>query len=116
MSGMTPFPLIAGAANPGHRLPLARVEKTSASSSLHNGEAPEEQHRQAEPRESSRPALSRSGTTTAPRWNAPRWSAPFVAQILGQVLAHPAPDAVSARAAYARAKRLQGGQNFDQNV
>jgi hypothetical protein len=115
MSGMTSFPLIAGAAIPGPRLPLARVEKASASSGLHNGQGPEEEHRQAETREGSRPALSRSGTEAAPCWNGPRWSAPFVAQILGQVLAQPAPDAASARAAYRRAKRLQG-QNFDQNV
>ena len=115
MSGMTPFPLIGGAALPGPRLPLVRVEKASASNGLHNGQAPEEEHRQAETREGSRPTVSRSGTGAAPRWNGPRWSAPFVAQILGQVLAQPAPDAASARAAYARAKRLQG-RNFDRNV
>ena len=116
MSGMTPFPLIGGAALPGPRLPLVRVEKASASNGLHNGQAPEDEHRQSEAREASRPVLSHSGTATAPRWNAPRWSAPFVAQILGQVLARPAPDTASARAAYARAKGLNGGQKFDQNV
>lgn len=116
MSGMTPFSPINGAAGPGPRLPLARVEKTSASSSLHNGQGPEEEHRQAETREAPRPALSHPGTGAAPRWNAPRWSAPFVAQILGQVLARSAPDTASARAAYARAKGLTGGWKFDQNV
>ena len=116
MSGMTPFPPVGGATAQSARLPLARVEKSSASSGLHNGQAPEEEHRQARTHEVPRPALSHSGTAAAPRWNAPRWSAPFVAQILGQVLARPAPDAASARAAYARAKGLNGGLKFDQNV
>ena len=113
---MTPFPPITGAATPGARLLLTRVEKSSASSSLHNGQAPDEEHRESEPRQIPRQALSRSGTAAAPRWNGSRWSAAFVAQILGQVLAQQAPDAASARAAYARAKRLHGGQKFDQSV
>ena len=116
MSGITHFPQIVGAAIPGARLLLARVEKSSASSSLHNGQGPEEEPRQSEPRHLPREALSRSGTAAAPRWNGSRWSAPFVAQVLGQVLAQQAPDAASARAAYARAKRLNGGQKFDQSV
>jgi hypothetical protein len=116
MSGMTPFPLVPGAAIPAVRLPLARVEKTSASSSLHNGQGPEQEPRHNAASEIPRQTLSRSGTAAAPRWNGSRWSAPFVAQILGQVLAHAAPDVASARAAYARAKRLHGGQKFDQSV
>lgn len=46
--------------------------------------------------------MSRSGTNDVPNWHGNPLYSPFVAQILGQILAKDAPDAVTAYAAYRR--------------
>ena len=113
MSGMTSLPPIAGLAA---RPPLARVEKASESSSLHNDAPTDEERRESASRQTRRPSESHSGTGAASRWNGPRWSAPFVAQILGQVISRNAPDTVAAHAAYANTGRMRVGVGFDRQA
>jgi hypothetical protein len=116
MSGITSFTPVAGAAASGSRLPLTRVEKASESSGLQDDTPTDEERRENASRRPHEPRLSHSGTGGASRWNGPKWSAPFVAQILGQVLTHHAPDTASARAAYARRTVVATGIGIDREV
>ncbi|HTW33732.1 MAG TPA: hypothetical protein VMD53_03865 [Rhizomicrobium sp.] len=93
------FP-ISQTALSGVAKPLARIEKPSAGSGLHDGATTREERKQASSQGALRRGLSRSETEDAPRWYGPRLTAPFVAQILGQVLPQSGPDAQSANAAY----------------
>jgi hypothetical protein len=80
--------LSPGIANAGY-VGAGRVEKCAGSGDL-NGEYRDK----PEPRERrmagpDRRGLCRDGTQkTAPLWHGPRLRAPFVAQVIGQVLAH----------------------------
>jgi hypothetical protein len=117
MSDLTAFPIISGAASSASGRSLARVEKPSRSSDLHDDTAGREGPREQTGDRLSPRAVSRSGTDDAPRWHGPRLSAPFAAQILGQVLPNSGPDAASARAAYRKPRAyLPAGFCLDDEV
>ena len=97
--------------------PLARIEKPSAGSGLHDDTAAHEQRRGASAQRAVQQRLSHSGTEDAPRWYGPRLAAPFVAQVLGQVLPHSGPDAYSASVAYKSAPAvLPAGICLDREI
>jgi hypothetical protein len=117
MSDLTSFSVISGAVVPSSARSLARVEKPSSSNSLHNESSAEEGQRERAAGRIAPKRLSRSETDGAPVWYGPRLSSPFVAQILGQVLPHSGPDALTVRAAYRNAPALfPTGICFDNEV
>jgi len=114
---MTTVSTVSQAALSGVAKSLARIEKPSAGSGLHDGAATNEERREASARPALPQRLSHSETEDAPRWYAPRLTAPFVAQVLGQVLPRSGPDAHSASAAYKSAPALlRPGICFDREV
>jgi hypothetical protein len=117
MSGMTNISPVSQAALSGTARSLARIEKPSVSSSLHDGGATYDGRNEASPQRTPPQRLSRSETESAPRWYGPRLAAPFVAQILGQVLPHAEADARSASAAYKSAPAIfRAGICLDREV
>lgn len=114
---MTNLSVVSQAALSGVARSLARIEKSSAGSGLHDDAAAHEQRASNAAQRAPSQRLSRSETEDAPRWYGPRLAAPFVAQILGQVLPGSGPDALSASAAYGHAPaRLPAGLCFDSEV
>jgi len=97
--------------------PLARIEKSSAGSGLHNGATANEERRETTSPRTLPQKLSHSETEDAPRWYGPRLTAPFVAQVLGQVLPRSTSDALTASAAYGPvAIRIPTGICLDREV
>ena len=114
---MTNISPVSQAALSGVAKSLARIEKPSAGSGLHDGAAANEERREASAQRALPQRLSHSETEDAPRWHGPRLTAPFVAQVLGQVLPRSVPDAYSASAAYRSAPTLlRPGICFDREV
>ena len=114
---MTSISPVSQAALSGVAKPLARIEKPSAGSGLHDGAAAYDERRGASAQHTLPQRVSHSETEDAPRWYGPRLTAPFVAQVLGQVLPRSASDALSASAAYRNAPvRIPAGLCFDSEV
>jgi len=97
---MTNLTSVSHAALSSVAKPLARIEKSSAGSGLHNGAAANEERRETASQRALPLSVSQTETEGAPRWYGPRLTAPFVAQVLGQVLPRSTSDALSASAAY----------------
>ena len=114
---MTSISPVSQAALSGVGKSLARIEKPSAGSGLHDGATTNEERHGASAQRALPPRLSHSDTEDAPRWYGSRLTAPFVAQVLGQVLPRSGPDAHSASAAYKSAPALlRPGICFDREI
>lgn len=105
MNCATGIATVGGAAIPNSARTLARVEKPSGGSGLHNEFTAEERAREFAARRSAQHSLSHSETHGTRNWRGPHLSSPFVAQLLGQVLAGDGADSLSAHAAYRKAHR-----------
>jgi hypothetical protein len=117
MSGMTNISPVSHVAPSGVAKSLARIEKPSAGSGLHDGATANEERRGASAQQALPQRLSHSDTEDAPRWYGPRLTAPFVAQVLGQVLPRSNADAYAASAAYRSAPvRVPTGICLDREV
>ena len=93
---------------------IARVEKSSSGSGLHNEFTAEERPREFAAQRTSQRPLSHSETRTASDCRGAPFSSPFVAQLLGQVLGRQEPDRILAGAAYAKTRRvIAAGALFD---
>jgi hypothetical protein len=114
MTGTANFPLVTGAATPISRNAFVRVGKSCNGNGLHNDDAEPQKRRDDFANRNASRTLSHSETVSAPRWYGPRLAAPFVAQILGQVLAHDTPDTLAARAAYQGTAGVPSGILLDQ--
>ncbi len=116
MSGLTNLSSVSQAALSSAKS-LARIEKPSAGSGLHDGAAANEERRGASTQRVLPQSVSQSGTEDASRWYGPRLTAPFVAQVLGQVLPRSNADACAASAAYRSAPvRVPTGICLDREV
>jgi hypothetical protein len=117
MSGMTNISPVSQAALSGVAKSLARIEKPSAGSGLHDGAAANGERRGASAQQAPPQRLSHSETKDAPRWYGQHLTAPFVAQVLGQVLPRSNADAYAASAVYRRAPaRVPAGICLDREV
>jgi hypothetical protein len=117
MSGMTNISQVSQAALSGVAKSLARIEKPSAGSGLHDGAAANEERRGASAQQARTQRLSHYETKDAPRWYGQHLTAPFVAQVLGQVLPRSNADAYAASAAYRSAPaRVPTGICLDREV
>jgi hypothetical protein len=116
MSGLTNLSSVSQAALSSAKS-LARIEKPSAGSGLHDGATANKERRGASAPRTPSQRVSHSDTEDAPRWYGPRLTAPFVAQVLGQVLPHSNADAYAASAAYKSAPTpLRPGICLDREV
>lgn len=114
---MTSISPVSQAALSGVGKSLARIEKPSAGSGLHDDATANEERHGASAQRTLPPRLSHSDTEDAPRWYGSRLTAPFVAQVLGQVLPRSNADAYAASAAYRSAPvRVPAGICIDREI
>jgi hypothetical protein len=116
MTGATIFPIQSGAAVPSLRRLSARVEKICGNNGLRDDYTDNPYRRDGRDNPSPPKTASRIDTGPAPRWYGPRHSSAFAAQILGQVMTQGAPDAASARTAYAGADNGRRGRALDREI
>lgn len=116
MTGAANFPVLSAVAMPIARRPVARAGNTFDSNGLRDNATNEGYRRKEKTLPPPQKIVSQIETDSAPTWHAQRLSSPFVAQVLGQVLTQGAPDAASARAAYAGIALISQGRALDCNV
>lgn len=117
MTGAVGFPVWSTALSPNWRNEVPRVENVRRGKGLKDDAENNDRRRRNRPPESRSLTASRIDTGHAPDRHTPRHSAPFVAQIVGQALGAPAPDASSARVAYSRAPIVLGdGAHLDRSA
>lgn len=101
MSGTGTFAIVANASAHSLRAAHARVEKASASNTLHNEARAEDFTSPGSQLACTRHASSQNDTDMrAPVWHGPRLRAAFVAQVLGQMMHDEKKTALSPAAAY----------------